>query len=81
MLLTLASQHATRNQYVKNYSFAFRFEQPWGDCEVTMTCVSGHLTGVQFPSDYKNWEHPPPVSLFSAPILTTVQDVSSKASL
>jgi len=41
-----------------------------------MTCVSGHLTGVEFHSDYKNWESPPPESLFAAPIITTVQEVS-----
>lgn len=44
-----------------------------------MTCVSGHLTGVEFPSDYKNWESPPPESLFSAPILTTVQHVRARS--
>jgi len=72
----VSTKHGTRNQYIKNYSFQFNFGQSWGDCEVTMTCVSGHLTGVEFHSDYKNWESPPPESLFAAPIITTVQEVS-----
>ncbi|KAJ6446600.1 DNA topoisomerase III [Purpureocillium lavendulum] len=62
----------TRVQYIKNYSFQFNFGQAWGDCEVTMTSVTGHLTGVEFPMDYKNWDSPPPESLFGAPIITTV---------
>ena len=41
-----------------------------------MTSVTGHLTGVEFPMDYKNWDSPPPESLFGAPIITTVPPVS-----
>jgi DNA topoisomerase-3 len=44
---------------------------------VVMTCVSGHLTGVQFGPGYKDWSYPPPESLFEAPILTTVDEVCS----
>lgn len=40
-----------------------------------MTAVIGHLTKTEFPPAYKNWFHPPPVSLFSAPIITSVSDV------
>ncbi|KJZ71797.1 hypothetical protein HIM_08817 [Hirsutella minnesotensis 3608] len=32
-----------------------------------MTCVTGHLTQLEFPNEYKNWQHPPPESLFTAP--------------
>lgn len=68
-------QHNTRNKYIKNYSFDFDFGQQWGSSSVTMTAVTGHLTNVEFPSEYKNWSHPPPESLFAAPILTNVHDV------
>lgn len=72
-LITL--QHSTRNQYIKNYSFDFDFAQAWGNCSVTMTCVSGHLTGVDFTPEYKNWSYPPPESLFNAPVITNVPEV------
>ena len=70
------SKHNTRNQYIKNYSFDFDFAQAWGQCSVTMTCVTGHLTNVEFTSEYKNWSFPPPETLFNAPIVTNVHDVS-----
>ena len=41
-----------------------------------MTCVSGHLTNVQFGPEHKNWYDPPPESLFSARVYTTVDEVS-----
>ncbi|KAM4057053.1 DNA topoisomerase domain-containing protein [Hirsutella rhossiliensis] len=66
--------HGTRNQYIKNYSFNFDFGQPWGSCDVTMTCVIGHLTNVEFTSEYKNWSHPPPETLFTAPVITSVHE-------
>lgn len=69
-------QHNTRSQYIKNYSFDFDFGSQWGNCSVTMTCVTGHLTNVEFTPEYKNWSHPPPESLFRAPVVTSVHDVS-----
>ncbi|KAK0389099.1 hypothetical protein NLU13_2674 [Sarocladium strictum] len=66
--------HNTRNQYIKNYSFSFNFGQGYGPCNVTMTCVTGHLTAVEFSSEYKNWQYPPPESLFNAPVITKVHD-------
>ncbi|KIE02804.1 DNA topoisomerase III, partial [Metarhizium majus ARSEF 297] len=66
--------HGTRNQYIKNYSFDFDFGQALGPCSVTMTCVTGHLTNVEFTSEYKNWSYPPPETLFNAPIVTSIHD-------
>ncbi|CAN8097253.1 unnamed protein product [Discula destructiva] len=66
--------HNTTNKYIKNYCFEFDFGRPWGRCEVTMTAVLGHLTKTEFGPEYKNWHHPPPESLFNAPILTSVDD-------
>ena len=45
-----------------------------------MTCVTGHLTNVEFPSEYKNWSFPPPETLFNAPITTAVHDVCTRLS-
>ncbi|KAF5027231.1 hypothetical protein F66182_647 [Fusarium sp. NRRL 66182] len=39
-----------------------------------MTCVTGHLTTVDFTPEYKNWYQPPPESLFNAPIITSVSE-------
>ncbi|KAL2107774.1 hypothetical protein VUR80DRAFT_4763 [Thermomyces stellatus] len=66
--------HNTRSKYVKNYSFDFDFGPPWGSCSVTMTCVTGHLTTMAFPGAYSNWKHPPPESLFNAPVFTQVDE-------
>lgn len=68
-------QQNTRNQYIKNYTFTFDFQQSWGPCDVTMTCVSGHLTNAKFPEEYRNWSHPPPEALFTAPVIISVDDV------
>lgn len=44
---------------------------------MVMTCVSGHLTDVQFGPGFKDWSHPPPESLFDAPIVTAVTEVGT----
>ncbi|KAK8095844.1 uncharacterized protein PG998_002473 [Apiospora kogelbergensis] len=65
----------TRNKYIKNYVFDYDFGgQPWGNCSVTMTSVLGHITAVEFPSEYKDWKHPPPERLFDAPVNTVIAD-------
>jgi len=63
------------NAFVKNYEFDFDFGPPWGNCGVTMTSVLGHLTGLEFPLEYKDWRHPPPARLFDAPIQVYIADV------
>jgi DNA topoisomerase-3 len=69
-------QNNTRDAYIKNYTFDFDFGAPWGHCSVTMTAVKGHLTAVEFPGEYKQWEYPPPDRLFDAPVLTVIPNVS-----
>ncbi|KAL6925089.1 hypothetical protein ACHAPO_002041 [Fusarium lateritium] len=66
--------HNTRSKYIKNYSFDFDFGQQLGHCSVNMTCVTGHLTNVDFTPANKSWYSPPPESLFTAPIVTTISD-------
>ncbi|KAB5570220.1 DNA topoisomerase [Coniochaeta sp. 2T2.1] len=63
----------TQNRFIKNYKFNFDFGQPWGRCDVTMTCVSGHLTELIFPAEFNNdWQYPPPDRLFNAPVNVSI---------
>ncbi|OAX81090.1 hypothetical protein ACJ72_04572 [Emergomyces africanus] len=57
------------NVYVKNYEFDFTFAPPWGACSVTMTSVLGHLTSLDFESQYRSWHACPPSQLFDAPVV------------
>ncbi|EMR68371.1 putative dna topoisomerase iii protein [Eutypa lata UCREL1] len=38
----------------------------------------GHLTGVEFPPEFKSWQHPPPERLFDAPVKTVVSEDKKK---
>ncbi|KAI4111680.1 MAG: hypothetical protein LQ345_006732 [Seirophora villosa] len=60
------------NQFVKNYEFEYAFGRPWGNCSVTMTSVLGHLTGTDFPVEYKYWQISTCQHLFDAPVITSV---------
>ncbi|EKD20180.1 uncharacterized protein L3040_007177 [Drepanopeziza brunnea f. sp. 'multigermtubi'] len=65
----------TRNQYVKNYSFTFDFGGEWGNCQVLMTAVSGHITEARFAPEYEgSWDYVPPQELFTAPVRVQVVD-------
>lgn len=66
----------TKNKYVKNYMFKFTFPQ-WGECDVVMTAVSGHLTKKEVPNEY-GWGKTSHDSLFSCPITTTLADDGAK---
>jgi hypothetical protein len=44
-----------------------------------MTAVKGHLTTLEFPSDYNRWEYPPPERLFDAPVYTVIPKVPTYA--
>lgn len=69
-------QHNVRgSQYVKNYEFTYHFPA-WGSCEVTMTSVLGHLTGLDFDQRYKHWRSCPPSQLFEASTTITIDQVS-----
>ena len=74
--LTSDQNSINGNPFVKNYEFDFDFGPPWGNCGVTMTSVIGHLTGLEFPPEYRDWRHPPPARLFDAPVQVCIADVS-----
>lgn len=42
----------SRSKYIKNYDFTFNFKPEIGNCEVTMTSVVGHITGLDFPPEF-----------------------------
>lgn len=57
--------------YVKNYDFnydGFPFGGQAGSCQVTMTSVAGHLSGMDFQSDRYGWGKCNVQELFDAPI-------------
>ncbi|KAK6388299.1 hypothetical protein LTR65_007977 [Meristemomyces frigidus] len=61
------------NPYVKNYEFSYNFPT-WGQCNVTMTSVLGHLLSHDFDAQYKSWRSCDPSALFEAHIETFVED-------
>ncbi|CCE88873.1 Piso0_001663 [Millerozyma farinosa CBS 7064] len=63
----------SRNKYVKNYDFKFDFPGV-GLCDVTMTSVMGHITNIDFPTQF-SWGKCNPGRLFDAP---TIDNVSNK---
>jgi DNA topoisomerase III len=69
----IANTRVQGNQYVRNYQFSFRF-QDWGECQVVMTSVLGHLTGLDFDQQYRPWKSCPPSQLFEAPVVTTIAE-------
>ena len=73
--LTKLQMNIHGQQYVKNYVFSFNFGGAWGNCEVTMTSVIGHLTGLEFGKEYKGWTSCPPSLLFEVPVFENVDTV------
>ncbi|KAK4916624.1 DNA topoisomerase [Elasticomyces elasticus] len=72
----LATHSIRGNPYVKNYQFTYNFPI-WGNCEVVMTSVLGHLTGLDFDTKYKKWMSCPPGQLFECETVETI-DVDKK---
>lgn len=60
---------------MKNYEFDFAFGPPWGHCSVTMTSVIGHLTAIDFHTNYRKWGSCDPRQLFDAPIVESIDSV------
>ncbi|KAK9454863.1 DNA topoisomerase [Dipodascopsis uninucleata] len=64
----------TENPYIKNYDFTYRFPAPFGESEVTMTSVLGHITAADFTSQYRQWHSCAPGDLFHSQITVGVAD-------
>ena len=71
--LQAIQRSVTGNLFVKNYQFSYNFPT-WGNCDVTMTSVAGHLLSHDFDSQYKSWRSCEPSALFEARIETFVED-------
>lgn len=71
--LTMKQRNVQGNPYVKNFEFQYHF-QGWGNCNVIMTSVLGHLLSHDFEDRYKNWRSCEPSDLFEADINTYVEN-------
>ncbi|KAG2148661.1 DNA topoisomerase [Suillus bovinus] len=58
----------TSNRFIKN----FDFDYPQTNSQFTVTAVSGHLLAHDFPEEYRQWNSCDPITLFDAPILSSV---------
>lgn len=67
------SNRATANKYTRNYDCTFTFPG-WGQCDVTVTSVAGHLFSTDFPQQYRSWHSCTPAELFEARIVSGVSD-------
>ncbi|KAG0700071.1 DNA topoisomerase 3 [Suillus ampliporus] len=59
---------ATSNRFIKNFDFNY----PQTNSHFTVTSVSGHLLAHDFLDEYRQWHSCDPITLFDAPIQTTV---------
>ncbi|CAL9732753.1 DNA topoisomerase 3 [Monosporozyma unispora] len=60
-------------KYVKNYSFTYDgFPFAPHGCDVIMTSVAGHLSGVDFDAAQYGWGKSDPFTLFDAPLIETM---------
>ena len=78
----------SKYKYVKNYTFRCTLPQ-WGECDITMTAVAGHISEKDVPSEY-GWNNSRPEDLFSCPLVDklsadgkkiadNIKDLASKA--
>ncbi|KAF8251810.1 DNA topoisomerase III [Wilcoxina mikolae CBS 423.85] len=61
------SSSNTRNKYVKNYEFTYKFAPPWGQCNAVMSSVLGHTVDWDFTALHRKWNSCAPGQLFDAP--------------
>jgi len=62
----MVSQNNGFSVYNKLYQFKYNLFN--ADCDMTMTSVSGHLLGFDFPDSFRKWYSCDPVELFDAPV-------------
>jgi DNA topoisomerase-3 len=55
---------------VKNYEFDY----PQTNSSYTVTCVSGHLTELDFTDTHRKWNSCNPADLFDAPVVSKVAE-------
>jgi len=62
-------QRPSPHKYCKNYEFNY----PQTNSHFVVTSVSGHLTSLDFPDQYRKWNSCDPLILFDAQVLTSVK--------
>ncbi|KAF8799282.1 prokaryotic type I DNA topoisomerase [Phlegmacium glaucopus] len=67
--------HNTQTSYIKNYEFDY----PQTNSFFTVTCVSGHLTGIDFYETHRKWNACDSFDLFDAPV--DIQVASDKKTI
>ncbi|OLL26150.1 DNA topoisomerase 3 [Neolecta irregularis DAH-3] len=67
----------TTNRFIKNYETEFRFRE-LGESSVVVSSVAGHLTSLDFDSNFSNWRSCRPIDLFEAAIVKKTPE-SNKA--
>ncbi|KAL1591152.1 hypothetical protein WHR41_00451 [Cladosporium halotolerans] len=70
---TAQTRNVVNATYNKNFLFPFNFPT-WGQCDVVMTSVSGHLISHDFEQRFKKWSSCDPSALFEANIESFVED-------
>ncbi|KAJ1770695.1 DNA topoisomerase 3-alpha [Coemansia sp. RSA 1843] len=60
------------SQYNKNYDFEYRISGTF--VPATMTSVSGHIKGMDFPQTMKSWYSCNPIELFTADVIKCVDE-------
>ncbi|TID29175.1 hypothetical protein CANINC_002132 [Pichia inconspicua] len=62
----------SKNKYIKNYTFQYNFRE-WGNCDVVMTSVAGHLLEKRFANGYE-WGRVPHDALLTCPVIDCISD-------
>ena len=68
-------KHNTQTNYIKNYEFNYPQTQSF----FTVTCVSGHLTAIDFYETHRKWNACDSFDLFDAPV--EIQVASDKKAI
>ena len=68
-------KHNTQTNYIKNYEFDYPQTQSF----FTVTCVSGHLTAIDFYETHRKWDACDSFDLFDAPV--EIQVASDKKAI
>ncbi|KAJ1797544.1 DNA topoisomerase 3-alpha, partial [Coemansia sp. RSA 2399] len=64
------------SQYNKNYDFEYRISGTF--VPATMTSVSGHVRGLDFPQAIRGWKSCNPIDLFTADVIKIVDESGKK---
>ena len=58
-----------------NGAYCFPYILQNRQCEMVFTSVSGHLTSLEFPAQYRHWNSVQPIDLYHAPVIKFIAEV------